>query len=204
MSEYVKNKARQIRAPQKKYVPEYERLSKEPRVEKLDKQVFAYPQSRRTMKPFVSISSGERPAIPRQVRVYSGSNKDHEWTDSLSHPQNPTLIDPLERATQEFEDKKIFIPSTVAPKYMDADEWDLKKSNEQPYNAPVEKNTNDVAPGDYIVMYESKILFIGNINDAENFVWQMAAGTNEEEPVDINQVMVLKRLPIKIGAAFIE
>lgn len=201
---FFKNQARQIKKPQEHYVPEYVRLpNKTPIVQEYDRHVF-----RHQTEPVIPAAT--RGAVPKQVHISSGANQEHEWTQgTFDVPKKNILNDcpncGYPNVINGENYKGIYTPGApcrhcgIVENAKSERVWTEKPAREMPT-----RDTNNVAPGNYIIMHESKILFIGNESEAEDFVWEMAAGLNGEEPVDISEIMVLKRLPIKVGASFVK
>lgn len=172
-----KSRARQIKKPQQRYMPEYERLNTEPNVQNYDRSIF----NRQGDAPAQKISHhvitnpNVRRPVPRQIRVTSGANQEHEWTKN-------TFDAPEEK--EQYQPSEVYQPAHARP------------AN------PVTEQNNDVAPGDYVIMLNGKIVFVGSEAEAEDRVWSMATGTDDVEPMDVNKIMVFQRLNIKIGALF--
>lgn len=71
-----------------------------------------------------------------------------------------------------------------------------EKENTSPKDAP------DV--GEYILMISGKIALIGNINDIENKAKNIVYGDDaDHQSIDINDIVILKRISLKIGV-FVE
>lgn len=184
-----KNKARQFKQPQKRYTPEYERLNMQPAVEKRAPRVAVG----------ASFESGRsRPSDGgnlSEFEVGPSEGVNRPPGPEFSAASRPNIMIPRQvRVSSGANQEHTWIDKSL----------DIPKNESYKKPPDSSEETNDVAPGDFVVMYQGKIMFVGQELDAEEFVWEMISTLESPSSDDINQILVLKRLPIKIGASFVQ
>ena len=221
MTVYIKNPYRGRKTPkQKPYQPEYKRLGVEPceypvkdqnEFEKLNrkaemekKQLLSKQEKNAKAKEAVELFKNEEIskedlekilqgiynepqtqelAIPSKI-VTSGQNEDILWTKAnlSSKPEKTEEVPEVEEEPEpeEFLDTDVSLPP------------------DEEYVSDVDGgfDLGQIDVGEYVLLYKSSVLGTGGIKSVKD---TLSSVLESEENVDIDDFVVLKRVPVKMG-----
>ena len=194
------------------YQPEYMRLNKKPTVYPVDKNDFIRPKNKTLPLP-PSSSSSRAPnnekkqftpppskKFPPQSNMVNSGNFSSTWRPDDEEQssiklewENPNIsAEELEKEEEKLKTEIFEVEEKCDPNEPDpeAEEFEEEFEDEEaPENSEFEK---------YIIFYQNKIVFTSNIlSDIEEFL-------NNIKDIDLERIVVLKKLKIKSGISITE
>lgn len=190
----VKNPSRGIQNPPKPYIPQYREMGIEPEdfePLKLPQKVLISTKEKKaksppSRQPYAEAKTPFKGGIPN-----TGNNMEHSWVEG-----NKEIIDDLEL---DFPDYKSDPSHKLIDNndFLSVEEDELVDFSEDDNSEMEELEFNSLNEGNYALLIQGTLFFVGTSEEIEEHINSLIF--NDKNPISPDDIMVLKRMPIKIG-----